>query len=137
MKMEILLDSNKKVNARYKNHLIKTDQPVDEGGEDSAPAPFDLFLASIGTCAGYYVKSFCDSRNIPTDNIKLIQSVKFNSEKHMIDSIIIDIQLPEEFPEKYRNAVINAANLCTVKKHLHYPPVIELKTSVNLIEERV
>lgn len=135
--MEILFETGKKVNARYKNHLIKTDQPKDEGGEDTAPAPFDLFIASIGTCVGFYVKSFCDSRNISTENIKITQSTHFNKEKHLLDKIKIDIELPDDFPEKYRAAVVNAANLCTVKKHLQTPPEIELTSSVFSAEEHL
>ena len=127
--MEIYFDGNKKVNANYKGFTIKTDQPVKAGGDNTAPAPFDLFLASMGTCAGIYVKLFCDQRQIPTDNIKLIQTTEFNNETHLIGKVKIDIKLPADFPEKYKNAVINAANLCTVKKHLFNPPAIEVVTS--------
>src|SRR3974377_2095220 len=125
MEMEIYFESKKKVNARINGHEIKTDQPVVAGGEDSASAPFELFLASIGTCAGIYVKSFCDQRLIPTDGIKIKQNMEFNSENRLVDKIKLDIRLPEGFPEKYKDAVINAANLCTVKKHLVNPPKIE------------
>ena len=99
MDMIITIDEGKKVTAHYKDFDIITDQPIKMGGDNSAPAPFDLFLASIGTCAGVYVKSFCDQRNIPTDNIKLIQKMMYNSEKMMISKIIIEIYLPPDFPE--------------------------------------
>jgi ribosomal protein S12 methylthiotransferase accessory factor len=128
--MEIYFEGNKKVNASYNGHIIKTDQPLAAGGDDSAPAPFDLFLASIGTCAGIYVKSFCDKREIPTDNIKIIQTMNYNQETRLIDHINLEIELPSDFPENYRSAVINAANLCTVKKHLQEPPVIDVNTRV-------
>ncbi|MBS1515313.1 MAG: OsmC family protein [Bacteroidetes bacterium] len=130
MKMEIFFEGNKKVSARYTDKVIKTDQPNHSGGDDTAPSPFDLFLASIGTCAGFYVKSFCDQRNISAENIKIIQTVNFNHVTKLHDKIFLDIQLPPEFPEKYRSAVIASANLCTVKKHLAHPPEIEIKTSV-------
>lgn len=133
MEMIITLNDNKKVNAIFNGHTIKTDQPVQGGGEDSAPAPFDLFLASIGTCAGIYVKGFCDSRNIPTDNIKIYQTMNYNPQKRLIDNIELDIKLPEDFPEKFKDAVINSAELCAVKKHLHNPPNISVKAT---IEER-
>ena len=71
--MEITFGGGKIITAIYNGHSIKTDQPLDNGGENTAPAPFDLYLASIGTCAGIYVKSFCDKRNIPTDNIRVSQ----------------------------------------------------------------
>lgn len=133
MKMEIFYEDNKKVNANFNGHIIKTDQPADTGGDGSAPSPFDLFLSSIGTCAGFYVKSFCDQRDIPAENIKIVQTMNFNPETHLINDINIDIQLPAEFPEKYRKAVIASANLCTVKKHLMNPPKLEVTSSVNEI----
>jgi ribosomal protein S12 methylthiotransferase accessory factor len=128
--MEIFFDGNKRVNASMKGHIIKTDQPLKSGGDDSAPAPFDLFLASIGTCAGIYIKGFCDQRGINADNIKITQTMEINPEKRLIGKISLDIKLPPDFPEKYKDALINVANLCTVKKHLHEPPEIEVSTSV-------
>lgn len=131
MKMEIFYEGNKKVNANFNGYIIKTDQPANAGGEASAPSPFDLFLSSIGTCVGFYVKSFCDQRDISAEKIKIIQSMNFNSETHLVSDINIDIQLPPEFPEKYRSAVIASANLCTVKKHLLNPPKLQVTSSVN------
>ncbi|MDY6801445.1 MAG: OsmC family protein [Bacteroidota bacterium] len=128
MNMEIYFDGNKKVNARFNGQDIKTDQPVQGGGEGSAPAPFDLFLASIGTCAGIYVKGFCDQRGIPTDDIKIIQKMNFNPMTRLIDKIDLEIQVPEDFPEKYKEAVINAANLCAVKRHMQQPPAFDVYT---------
>ncbi len=126
MDMIITFDGKKKVNAEYRGQTIYTDQAVKAGGEGEAPEPFTLFLASIGTCAGIYVKSFCEQRNIPTDNIRLIQSMNFNPEVRLIDQIDIQLELPDDFPEKYKDAVINAADLCTVKKHLASPPKINV-----------
>lgn len=131
MQMEISFEGEKKVNAHYKGMIIKTDQQVRSGGEGSAPEPFTLFLASIGTCAGIYIKSFCDQRGIPSGDIKLIQSMKLNPETRLIEKIDIEIKLPEGFPEKYREAVIKAADLCTVKKHLADPPKIDVKAVIS------
>jgi len=131
MKMEIFFEGKKQVNAAYNGHTIKTDQPFEAGGDNSAPAPFDLFLASIGTCAGIYVKSFCDRRGIPSGNIRIIQNAEFNHETHLVGKIKLDIQLPSDFPVKYKDALINAANLCAVKKHLLHPPDIEVISSIN------
>jgi len=128
MNMEIYFDGNKKINARFNGQDIKTDQPLQGGGEGSAPAPFDLFLASIGTCAGIYVKGFCDQRGIPSDDIKIIQKMNFNPMSRLIDRIDLEIQVPEDFPEKYKDAVINAANLCAVKRHMQQPPAFDVYT---------
>lgn len=130
MKMEIYFEGKKKVNANYRGMVIRTDQPEEAGGEGSAPAPFDLFLASIGTCAGIYIKSFCDQRGIPTENIRIYQSLKYDMNKQMIGEINLDINLPSDFPEKYKDAVINVANLCAVKKHLLDPPQINVQIAV-------
>jgi len=130
MKMEIFFEEGKKVNARYNSIVIKTDQPVEAGGEGSAPAPFDLFLASIGTCAGIYVKSFCTKRGIPTDDIRIVQTMEIDHVNGMIGKIKLDIELPESFPVKYKDAVIKVANLCAVKKHLLNPPEIEVIANI-------
>ena len=126
MRMEIYFDGNKRVNASYNGSIIKTDQPVEAGGDASAPAPFDLFLASIGTCAGIYVKSFCDQRGISSEKIKITQDMEFDFASRLINKVNINIQLPADFPEKYKSAVVNAANLCAVKKHLVHAPELNV-----------
>ena len=129
--MNIYFNGNKQVFADFKGFTIKTDQAVESGGNGEFPEPFTLFLASLGTCAGIYVKSFCDQRGIATDKIKLSQEQTFNKEVKLLDTINIKIHVPEDFPEKYESAVIQAASLCLVKRHLKD----EVKISVNLIRE--
>ena len=127
--IEITLDGGKVVSAHINGRTIKTDQSLKNGGGGTAPEPFELFLASIGTCAGIYVKSFCDQRGIPADGIKIIQSVVFNPEKRVPSTIKLDIRLPADFPEKYKAAVINAAELCLVKKTINSMPEFQVVTS--------
>ena len=127
--MEITFDGDKVVTAHSHGHSIKTDQPVSSGGANSAPSPFELYLASIGTCAGIYVKSFCDNRKIPTDKIKIIQSTVFDKESGLPVNITLDIQLPADFPEKYKASVISVAELCKVKKSIASPPVFKVTSS--------
>jgi ribosomal protein S12 methylthiotransferase accessory factor len=127
--MEITFDGGKVVTAHSHGHIIKTDQPVTSGGQNSAPSPFELFLASIGTCAGIYVKSFCDNRKIPTDNIRIIQSARYDGVSGLPVNITLDIKLPPDFPEKYKEAVISVAELCKVKKTMASPPIFEVITS--------
>ena len=128
--MEITFDGGKVITAHLNDHIIKTDQSLKSGGQNSAPAPYDLFLASIGTCAGIYVKSFCDQRQIPSENIRIIQTVEFDSQTRLPGTIKLEIQLPADFPEKYKTAVINAAELCAVKKTINNPPKFEILTSI-------
>ena len=127
--MEITFDGGKVITAHTSAHTIKTDQPLSAGGQNSAPAPFDLFMASIGTCAGIYVKSFCDQRNIPTENIKIIQTALYDKQTSLPTDVKIEIKLPADFPAKYKDAVINAATLCKVKKSIANPPKFEVMTS--------
>ena len=127
MEMEIRFPGGKKVEALFDDFTVTTDQPVVDGGSGSAPSPFDLFLASIGTCTGYYVLSFCQKNNIPTEEMKLTARFLRNPTTHLVENIRIDIQVPREFPEKYKKAVIKAAEVCTVKRHLEQPPRIDIK----------
>lgn len=129
MDMKITFPGGKKVYADYNGFTHETDQALISGGGGSAPEPFSLFLASIGTCAGIYVLGFCQQRGIDTEDIEIVQKMKFNPFTGMIDKIKLDIVLPESFPEKYKKAVINSANLCTVKKHLENPPQFEVTTN--------
>ena len=130
MEMTITLSGNKKVDAVFNGFTVHTDQPVDAGGDGGAPSPFDIFLASIGTCSGFYVASFCQQRGIATDTIHITQTMEYDNKSHLIRRIMLTIHLPADFPAKYRDAVVHAANLCTVKRHLETPPEI----TVNLAE---
>jgi putative redox protein len=130
MDMVVTFPGGKRVDAQYKGFTVKTDQSVKGGGEGSAPTPFDLFLSSIGTCAGIFVLSFMQERNIPTDNTRIILKTERDPQTHMIGKIDIDINLPEDFPDKYRNAVRSAAELCSVKKHLVRPPAFDIKVNI-------
>ncbi len=127
--MEITFEGGKVVTAHSHGHIIKTDQSVSNGGQNTAPSPFELFLASIGTCSGIYVKSFCDNRHIATDNIKIIQTVEFDEETGLPVNIKLDIKLPPDFPDKYKEAVISVAELCKVKKSIASPPAFEIISS--------
>jgi len=128
--MIIEFPGGKKVDARLNGHVIKTDQSVEVGGEGSAPEPYALFLASIGTCAGIYVKSFCDARNIPTDRIKLKQRMHFDPVQRRMAKIELEIDLPPDFPQRYREPLKRAASLCTVKKTIENPPDFVVNASV-------
>ncbi|NLY76308.1 MAG: osmotically inducible protein OsmC [Firmicutes bacterium] len=128
--MRIRFPGGKKVDVHYKGFTVKTDQPEASGGNNSAPSPFDLFLCSIGACAGFYVLDFCQGRNIPYEDIELILTPERNESKGLIGKINIEIKLPAEFPEKYRDAVVRAAGLCAVKKHLDNPPEFQIQAAL-------
>ncbi len=125
--MIITLAGGKKVDAEFSGFTIHTDQSRQAGGEGSAPEPFTLFLASIGTCAGIYVSSFCQSRGISTEGVRIVQSHFLKESGHGVEKIELAIELPANFPEKYKDAVVSAANLCAVKKHIMEPPEFVVK----------
>lgn len=124
--MEMIIDfpGGSKVDAHFGPFSVQTDQPP----VASAPTPFEIFLSSIGTCAGIYVLGFCKQRGLSTEGMKIVQRVSSNPMSGMVEKIDLEIQLPQGFPEKYREAVINSAQLCTVKKHLENPPKFEVTT---------
>ena len=124
--MEISFPGGKRVDAKIGAQLIKTDQAEKRGGEGSAPEPFQLFLASIGTCAGIYALRFCESRNLPTDGLRLVQRHEVDPMGTGLAKISIEIILPVSFPDKYRDAIVRAADLCPVKKAIFDPPEIEV-----------
>jgi len=125
--MRIRLGQGTRVEALIRDHVLLTDQPEKAGGGNAAPNPFELFLASIGTCAGFYVQAFCRKRDIPTDGIELEMTFDRNEETKLIETIHIAVSFPEGFPEQYIPACIKSAEQCTVKKHLQDPPHIVLK----------
>ena len=127
--MDMIIDfpGGARVDAHIGSFTISTDQPP----VASAPTPFATFLASIGTCAGIYVLGFCQQRGIPTDGVRIVQSHEYSPLTRLITKIKIDIQLPTEFPAKYRKAVIRSADQCAVKKHFESPPAFDVFTSIN------
>lgn len=130
--MELLIDfpGGARVDAHIGPFTIQTDQPINGGGENSAPTPFTLFLASLGTCAGIYILGFCNQRGLPTQGIRIIEHVVNNRETGNTDSIDLEIQVPPEFPEKYYDALIRSAEQCKVKKLIENPPGFKVFTKV-------
>lgn len=126
--MEITFPGGVQVNAQYKGFSITTDQPEQNGGQNSAPSPFDFFLASLGTCAGFFALRFCQQRDLPTTGMRLELTSRRNADTKRLDRVEITLHLPSGFPEKYRSAIIRATDQCAVKKALLDPPEIELIT---------
>ena len=119
-----------RVDASFKGFTFKTDQPAYAGGTGTQPSPFDLFLASLATCSGYFVVSFCEERQIPTEGLEITMRTERDPKTRRVGLIAIEISLPQGFPEKYKTAVVKAADECTVKKLILNPPVFEIRTAV-------
>lgn len=126
--MEMLIDfpGGSRVDAHFGPFTVATDQPP----AASAPTPFAVFLSSIGTCAGIYVLGFCKQRNLPTEGIRIVERIHSNPMSGMVDKIDLEIQVPPDFPEKYRDSLVRSAELCAVKKHLENPPKFDVFTEV-------
>lgn len=126
--MEMLIDfpGGSRVDAHFRGHTIATDQPP----ADSAPMPFEVFLASIGTCAGIYVLGFCRQRSLPTEGIRIVQRNHTNAMNSMVDEIELEIQVPPTFPAQYYDALVRSAELCKVKKTLENPPTFNVTTKM-------
>lgn len=129
MEMKITFPGNLAVDATFKGFTVETDQPVSGGGDGSAPAPFDLFLASLGTCAGIFMLAFMRQRGIDPAGSGIAMTTEADAEKGMISRVTFDLQLPEGFPEKYEQAIVRAVDQCTVKRHIEDPPQFSVRTS--------
>ena len=123
--MEITFPGGVAVDATFNGLTVKTDQPAPLGSGDH-PAPFDLFLASLGTCAGLYALRFCQQRGLDTEGLRATLETEYDMERRQIGKVRIDLHLPEGFPEKYRSAVIRSASQCAVKRHIESAPDFEV-----------
>lgn len=130
MKMDITFPGGAGVDAHFRGFAVPTDQPVKGGGLGSAPAPFDLFLASLGTCAGYYALRFLQGRELSTEGLKMSLETVRDPETRRLTRIRMDVELPEGFPEKYRKAILRAMDQCAVKKTMEDPPVFEVRAEI-------
>ncbi|MGE5345602.1 MAG: OsmC family protein [Acidithiobacillales bacterium] len=126
--MEIRFPGGLLVEAQHEGFTILTDQPAKDGGTNTAPSPFDLFLVSLGTCSGYYALRFCQERGIPTEGLSLSLTTERDEARKRYSKIRIEIRLPGGFPEKYRAAILRAADQCSVKRYLLDPPALEVVT---------
>ena len=124
---KVTFPGNKKIDAAFNNFIIKTDQAKESGGDESAPEPFDVFIASIGTCAGIYAKSFCDVRKLSTDNMHIFIDVLFKEGQKLMEQVTITLHVNQGFPEKYIKPIIKSMNGCAVKNQLH--PDIKVNTT--------
>jgi ribosomal protein S12 methylthiotransferase accessory factor len=130
MRIDLSFPAGDRVDAHFGGFTVQTDQPSPQGGRGSAPSPFALFLASIATCAGIYVLRFCQERGLPVEGLHMVQRTVSDPSTGVIGRVELEIGLPPGFPERYRPAVIRAAELCAVKKHLERPPAFEITAEI-------
>ena len=128
MDIAVTFPGGKRVDANFSGFTVRTDQPPEFGGDASEAAPYELFLASMATCAGIYALGFCQARKLPTEGLALTQHVELNPETHLPTKISLSLQLPEGFPETHRAAIVRAVENCKVKKTIAAQPPFEVLT---------
>jgi len=127
--IEVCFPGGKRVDARIEHMIVPTDQPVENGGTGTAPEPFQLFLASIATCAGIYALEFCRVREIPTEGMALTLTYEMDEKNQVCERLNIHLKLPASFPENYRKAVVRVMDLCSIKRNILEPPEFVITAS--------
>lgn len=123
--MKITFPGGAKVNAQWHGFEIKTDQPA-PAGEGSAPTPFDLFLASLGTCAGIFALGFINSRGLSAEGLGISVEFERDPETHLLSKAVMKLTPPKDFPAKYLPALVKSAEQCLVKRTMDNPPKFEI-----------
>lgn len=121
----VTFPENKKVNVKFKDFEVQTDQPKEAGGDETAPTPYDIFLSSLAACAGIFAISFFQRRKLNTDGFEMFMDIKWDHEKHRLSKVMIHMKVPKDFPQKYINALKETVNLCSVKRTIADPPEFE------------
>lgn len=134
MNMKITFPGGLAVDADFKGFTVRTDQRAEHGGGGTAPEPFDLFLASLGTCAGLYALRFCEQRGIDTRGLGLTLTTEKDHEGKRLALVRLEIELPAGFPEKYSEAIIRSVDQCAVKRQIMEPPRFEVATVVGMTQ---
>ncbi len=135
--MEIKVDflDNLRLEAKFDDFSVIADQPIRYKGDGSAPSPFDYFLASSALCAAYFVKVYCNSRDIPTDGIRIAQNNIVDPENRYNQIFKIQVELPEHISEKDRLGILRSIDRCTVKKVVQTQPEFQIEPVENLDED--
>lgn len=130
MEITVTLSGGKKIDAQIGKHVVKTDQPVKEGGEGTAPAPFAYCLVSLGTCAAFYAFKYLESRDLPTEGLKLVQKHEFDPKTKKLSKVVQLIELPPGLEEKHHKPIVRSASSCAVKKLMENPPEFDIQIQV-------
>ncbi|WP_300432376.1 OsmC domain/YcaO domain-containing protein [uncultured Thalassolituus sp.] len=135
MQIKVNFLDNLRLEAKFDDFTVVTDQPIRYKGDGSAPSPFDYFLASSALCAAYFVKVYCLARDIPTENIRLSQNNIVDPENRYNQIFKIDVELPENISEKDRLGILRSIDRCTVKKVVQTGPDFQIDVVENLDED--
>ncbi|POF89620.1 OsmC domain/YcaO domain-containing protein [Pseudomonas putida] len=132
MEIKVNFLDNLRLEAKFDDFTVVADQPIRYKGDGSAPGPFDYFLASSALCAAYFVKLYCETRNIPTDNIRLSQNNIVDPENRYNQIFKIQVELPADISDKDRQGILRSIDRCTVKKVVQAGPEFVIEQVANL-----
>ncbi|AVD90654.1 MULTISPECIES: OsmC domain/YcaO domain-containing protein [Pseudomonas] len=132
MEIKVNFLDNLRLEAKFDDFTVIADQPIRYKGDGSAPGPFDYFLASSALCAAYFVKLYCQTRNIPTEHIRLSQNNIVDPENRYNQIFKIQVELPEDISEKDRQGILRSIDRCTVKKVVQTGPQFIIEEVDNL-----
>ena len=135
MEIKVNFLDNLRLEAKFDDFTVIADQPIRYKGDGSAPGPFDYFLASSALCAAYFVKLYCSSRDIPTENIRLSQNNIVDPEDRYNQIFQIQVELPESISEKDQKGILRSIDRCTVKKVVQTGPEFKVEAVESLEED--
>jgi ribosomal protein S12 methylthiotransferase accessory factor len=128
MEIKVNFLDNLRLEAKFDDFTVTTDQPIRYKGDGSAPSPFDYFLASSALCAAYFLKVYCKARDISTENIKLSQNNIVDPENRYNQIFQIQVELPDDISDKDREGILRSIDRCTVKKVVQTGPEFKIET---------
>lgn len=128
MDFTVTLPGGRRAETRLRGHRLVTDQPLDNGGEDTAPTPYELFLASVGTCVAVTLQGFAAKRGLDVTGLSVKQSMRYD-DAGLLVAVDLEVHLPPGFPEKYREAALRAAGECSVKKVIAAGPEFTVRAA--------
>lgn len=128
MEIKVNFLDNLRLEAKFDDFSVIADQPIRYKGDGSAPSPFDYFLASSALCAAYFIKVYCNSRDIPTDGIRVAQNNIVDPEDRYNQIFQIQVELPESLSEKDRTGILRSVERCTVKRVIQTGPEFKIDT---------
>jgi ribosomal protein S12 methylthiotransferase accessory factor len=135
MEIKVNFLENLRLEAKFDDFTVIADQPIRYKGDGSAPGPFDYFLASSALCAAYFVRLYCLSRNIPSDDIRLSQNNIVDPENRYNQIFQIKVELPEAISEKDRQGILRSIDRCTVKKVVQEGPEFTIESIASLEQD--
>lgn len=120
-------DGGVRFSARVRGHVVKVDQPIEAGGEDSAVAPIELIPVSLGTCIAYFIEQFLVKRGLNAQGLSVTVNASGARDPHRIGAMDVTVSIPGGVPERYAEAVKRAASTCTAHNTLTHPPAMTIR----------